>query len=130
MLHLSWILIILGAGVTRYIGYEGSMPIREGETSSVFLSERTYLTVLVDGKVEGQLQRKILEDRILITEQGSRNSLPWKSSFEDSKFKIELLDFTEGAKQDLIEDEQGEYYIKVVESGYGNRHDDYIKEER
>lgn len=127
MLHLSWILIILGAGVTRYIGYEGSMPIREGETSSVFLSERTYLTVLVDGNVEGQLQRKILEDQILITEQGSRNSLPWKSSFEDAKFKIELLEFIEGAKQDLIEDEQGDYYIKVVESGDGNRHDHYIK---
>ena len=127
MLHLSWILIIFGAGVTRYIGYEGSMPIREGETSSVFLSERTYLTVLVDGEVEGQLQRKILEDRILITEQGSRNSLPWKSSFENSKFKIELLDFIGGAKQDLIEDEQGEYYLKVVESGDGNRHDHYIK---
>ena len=28
LLHLSWILIIVGAGVTRYIGYEGVMPIR------------------------------------------------------------------------------------------------------
>ena len=28
ILHLSWILIILGAGVTRYIGYEVLMNIR------------------------------------------------------------------------------------------------------
>ena len=28
LLHISWILIILGAGVTRYIGFEGVMPIR------------------------------------------------------------------------------------------------------
>ena len=32
ILHLSWILIIIGAFVTRYISYEGMMPIREGAT--------------------------------------------------------------------------------------------------
>ena len=31
-LHLSWILIIIGAFVTRYISFEGMMPIREGKT--------------------------------------------------------------------------------------------------
>ena len=28
-MHLSWILIIIGAGITRYISYEGMMLIRE-----------------------------------------------------------------------------------------------------
>ena len=40
MLHFSWILIILGAGVTRYIGFEGVMPIREDASSNTFLSEK------------------------------------------------------------------------------------------
>ena len=40
-LHLSFILILIGAFVTRYISYEGMMPIREGETSSVFYSDKT-----------------------------------------------------------------------------------------
>ena len=35
LLHLSFILIILGAFVTRYISYEGMMPIREGETANI-----------------------------------------------------------------------------------------------
>lgn len=30
--HVSFIVIILGAAVTRFIGYEGIMPIREGES--------------------------------------------------------------------------------------------------
>ena len=38
ILHISWILIIVGAGITRYIGYEGIMPIREGANSNQFLS--------------------------------------------------------------------------------------------
>ena len=48
-LHLSFILIILGAFITRYFGYEGMMPIREGASENDFLSEKTYLTVLIDG---------------------------------------------------------------------------------
>lgn len=34
LLHLSWILIIAGAFVTRYISYEGVMPIREGQEAN------------------------------------------------------------------------------------------------
>ena len=36
MLHLSWVLIILGAFITRYLSFEGMMPIREGETENIF----------------------------------------------------------------------------------------------
>ena len=52
ILHLSWILIILGAFVTRYISFEGMMPIREGNTENVFYSDKTYLTVYVDGEID------------------------------------------------------------------------------
>ena len=40
LLHLSWILIIIGAFITRYISYEGMMPIREGATEKVFYSDK------------------------------------------------------------------------------------------
>ena len=46
ILHLAFIFILLGAFVTRYIGYEGMMAIREGATENAFLSQKTYLTVL------------------------------------------------------------------------------------
>ena len=41
-LHLSWILIIIGAFVTRYISFEGMMPIREGNSEKVFYSDKTF----------------------------------------------------------------------------------------
>ena len=52
-LHLSWILIIVGAFVTRYISFEGMMPIREGSTEKVFYSDKTFLTAFVDGEIGG-----------------------------------------------------------------------------
>lgn len=48
-LHLSWILIIIGAGITRYISFEGMMLIREGKTEEAFYSDETYMSVIMQG---------------------------------------------------------------------------------
>ncbi|WP_439182944.1 cytochrome c biogenesis protein CcsA [Carboxylicivirga taeanensis] len=45
--HLSFLLIIVGAAITRYVGYEGMMHIREGEESSTILSSDQFVTVNV-----------------------------------------------------------------------------------
>ncbi|MEJ2163023.1 MAG: cytochrome C biogenesis protein, partial [Robiginitalea sp.] len=74
LLHLSWVLIIVGAFVTRYISYEGMMPIREGETENIFYSDKTYHTVLVDGVKDGEPQRKALEDDLIVTEQALQSN--------------------------------------------------------
>ncbi len=52
VLHLSFILILVGAWVTRYIGFEGMMSIREGATESQFLSQKTYIKAYVVGDYE------------------------------------------------------------------------------
>jgi cytochrome c biogenesis protein ResB len=41
--HLSMVMILVGAGITRYFSYEGTMHIREGESSNTILSRDTYL---------------------------------------------------------------------------------------
>ncbi|MDR2153194.1 MAG: cytochrome c biogenesis protein CcsA [Helicobacteraceae bacterium] len=47
--HASIVIILLGAFITRYFGYEGLMHIREGETSSSFFSSDPYLKVSSSG---------------------------------------------------------------------------------
>ncbi|MCM4153014.1 cytochrome C biogenesis protein [Arenibacter sp. N53] len=126
MLHLSWILIILGAFVTRYISFEGMMPIREGSTENVFYSDKTYLTVYVDGEIDNEPKRKILEDDILVTSEAIKSNLPWNSDFNGQPFTISYVGFIDGAKEGLIEDENGKEYLKIVEAGDGQRHDHYL----
>src|SRR5687768_6101139 len=41
--HASILIILLGAGITRYFSYEGMMHIREDSTSNTFISADTYL---------------------------------------------------------------------------------------
>ncbi|MEK9614206.1 MAG: cytochrome c biogenesis protein CcsA [Flavobacteriaceae bacterium] len=127
MLHLSFLLILTGAFVTRYIGYEGVMPIREGVTENQFLSEKTYLTVFVDGEIEGQARRKKLEGDLLLSEHVN-NSFVWNNEFDGQDFSIEYVDFMENATEGLVLDENGERYLKIVEAGDGTRHDHYLKE--
>ncbi len=41
--HTSFLVILLGAAITRYLGYEGTMHIREGETNNIIISEGTVI---------------------------------------------------------------------------------------
>ena len=44
MFHLGFIIILIGAGITRYTGFEGLMRIREGETSNTIISDKNMNT--------------------------------------------------------------------------------------
>ena len=127
LMHLSWILIIIGAGITRYIGYEGVMPIREGNISNEYLSSDTYLTVLVDGEMNGTPQRRKLEKRVLLSEY-TNNNFTISNDFNRQKFKIEYVDFIENVDYSVVENEEGTNFIKIVEASSGDRHDHYIEE--
>jgi len=53
LVHLSVIVILLSAGITRYFGYEGMMHIREGQSSSSIQSSRDFVQLGQDGESVG-----------------------------------------------------------------------------
>ena len=126
-LHLSWILIILGAFVTRYISFEGMMPIREGNTEKVFFSDKTYLTAHVDGEINGEPRRKILQNDLIVTPEAIKSNLPWNSDYNGRDFTISYVDFIKGAKEGVVPDANGIEFLKIVEAGDGQRHDHYLE---
>ena len=126
-LHLSWILIIVGAFVTRYISFEGMMPIREGKTEKIFYSDKTYLTAYVDGEIEGQPRRKTLQEDLIVTPEAIKSNLPWDSDYNGKPFTISYVDFIGGAKEGLVPDENGKRYLKIVEAGDGQRHEHFLE---
>lgn len=50
LFHLSFVVMIIGAGITRYFGWEGTMHIREGEEQNVCLSDDKYIGYSVKDK--------------------------------------------------------------------------------
>ncbi len=127
MLHLSWILIILGAFVTRYISFEGMMPIREGNSEKVFYSDKTYLTVNIDGEINGEPRRKTLEDDLIVTPEALKSNLPWNNDFNGQPLTISYVGFIKGAEKGLVHDENGKEYLKIVEAGEGQRHEHFLE---
>ncbi|MBZ9627637.1 cytochrome c biogenesis protein CcsA [Psychroflexus sp. CAK1W] len=126
LLHLSFILILVGAWVTRYIGEEGIMPIREGEVENTMLSEKTYLSTYIDGEIDGEPLRKKQDFQINLGPSITLGK-SIKTDYNGNSIKIEFLEFIQGAEEGVVEAETGEYFLKIVEAGDGERHEHYLK---
>ena len=98
VLHLSWVFIIVGAGVTRYFGNEGMISLREGETTNTYLSDRTYITVMVDGNYQGAPLRKKKQKEVLFSSHTS-NHYQWSSDFKGKPFSITYKSFKRIGKE-------------------------------
>ncbi len=140
--HLAFILIILGAGITRYISFEGIMPIYEGQTTDIMLSDRAYLKVHID---DGKDQKKpIYKDQFFAnipdTESGfiagiSRflniinggNNFHITTNFKGKPIKINYVNYIANAYESFVQDENGDVFLKIVESSGSGRHEHYIK---
>lgn len=82
LFHSAFIVIILGAGITRYIGFEGTMQIREGESSNSI--------TLPDGSQKLLPFSLTLTDFIVEYYPGSQNPSGYESkvSLTDSELNI------------------------------------------
>ncbi len=127
MLHLSFIFIIVGAFITRYISYEGMMPIREGATENVFYSDKMYLTLFVDGEYQGGMKRRVFEKPLLLSPV-TNNDFSISDRFADTQFEVNYQNFIMGAKEVIKPNPKGNLYFKMVEAGEGGREEHFLKE--
>ncbi|MBD0831696.1 cytochrome c biogenesis protein CcsA [Aestuariibaculum sediminum] len=128
LLHLAFIFIIIGAGVTRYISFEGMMAIREGATENTFLSRDTYITTYIDGdyEINGVAQRLPLEEKVDFSSR-LENDFKIETRYDQQPVTIELEKFIKGAEEDIVPSENGESYLKIVEAGGGAPHNHFLK---
>jgi cytochrome c biogenesis protein ResB len=50
LIHTAFVVILIGAAITRYIGYEGIIHIREGKAENRMISLEPYLQVKIKQK--------------------------------------------------------------------------------
>ncbi|MEN8125281.1 MAG: cytochrome c biogenesis protein CcsA [Bacteroidota bacterium] len=121
LFHIAFVVTLTGAFVTRYFGYEGTMPIREGAVSNTILSNSTYFQVNVDdGKEYKEFEREVL--------LGSLNSKDFNlhEDFHKVPFVIKYIGYVPESKSldlDIISGEQIERISINLEQG-----DDSIQE--
>ncbi len=115
--HAAMIVILLGAGVTRYSGSEGMMGIREGDASNTFLSSETYLQF--EAVQQGRKFR--FDERVLFATLGD-NHLKKSYRLGNDDIGVEVLDFMPNPTEKIVEDQaNGIPILKVVIGGANGR---------
>lgn len=121
--HLAFFFIILGAGITRYVSFEGLMPIKEGQVSNTFLSFDNYVTIDIN---DGKEQKNTLHHKAIFSAM-TENNIDYDTKFKDIPVSIELTNYIPNVIETFEESETGDEYLLVVESGGGGRHNHYLK---
>ncbi|TKX31205.1 cytochrome c biogenesis protein [Campylobacter aviculae] len=94
LLHCAFIVILLGAGITRYFGIEGGMHIREGQSSNIVVTRDEFIALMLynnNGKVREYQSFGVTFNPFL------KNTFKKEIVIKDKKIDLELLDYEKAA---------------------------------
>ncbi|MCD4710681.1 MAG: cytochrome c biogenesis protein ResB, partial [Bacteroidales bacterium] len=109
LFHLAFILILLGASITRFISYEGNMHIRENAASNIMLSDNAYIDVVLE--VNGETSSHSRE--VMLTEL-TPNDFRMSASVGGEKIKIRSTEYMTSVMEQYIASPGGEPYLQVM----------------
>jgi cytochrome c-type biogenesis protein CcsB len=111
LFHISFIIIVLGAAITRYISFEGVMHIREGQSSDFILSSEDYLTI--------KNSNQTVSATVLLSEL-SYKGFDEKINVDGRSIRAKSIGFIKNATRNVVEDPAGSEMIDfVVSQGQG-----------
>ncbi|MBN2263267.1 MAG: cytochrome c biogenesis protein CcsA, partial [Prolixibacteraceae bacterium] len=119
LFHFAFIIMIIGAGITRYFGEEGTMHIREGEVSNIIdVNERVFkINVEKNGQKGSFVFNSALELKRVLNE---------KFMFEGENYSVKLSKYYETVSKQAVRDETGSPVLGFMVSGQGYRGFDYL----
>lgn len=104
--HLAFVFMLIGAGLTYYVGYEGTMHIREGSSSNEIFMSDVQLTIIPDvDKPDNIIEEKLEKNLYPISvkdaageeiEINFKNYIPNAESqiFENSPDGVDIIELT------------------------------------
>jgi cytochrome c-type biogenesis protein CcsB len=122
--HIAFVIILLGAAITRYTGVEGTMTIKEGESTNKFLSVKSYLSISSFKNTD----TLILKKELFISPYLKKK---YSTSFNVSgkEYTLELSSIIPNAQKTYIEDPNGQPYIEMVIASKSGMQTYYIQDQ-
>ncbi len=114
--HTGFLIILLGSGLTRYLGYEGVMHIRNGESENRMLSADSFVQITATD-AGGKSVHK--EKKIFLSALGG-NGFDETLQIDGKTLHVKYKDFIKDAIQTAVEDPNGKpiiVYTVVTPSG-------------
>ena len=112
--HIAFLVILLGAAVTRFFGYEGTMHIREGMASSSILSSDAYFSVEAESN-----DKNVSYSKIAYLSKRTKNNLDAALTVADKDIDVKLVEYIPNAIESIVEDPNGKAIINLMITGGG-----------
>lgn len=111
LFHLSFIVMLAGAAITRYTGWEGSMHIREGgEENKCYSSDKYISYVIKDNKGNVLDEGSDKYSMTAITADNYKKSIP----AGDGKYELVLSKIIPNASRKITENPEGEPVVSLL----------------
>lgn len=130
--HLAFIFMFIGGAITRYVSFEGQMPIKEGQTTNEIISDLTYFKLDInDGK---QTLRFDKLPYMMSYFNAANTKWPFKRTFKQNyKFynktvSLKTLDYIPLAKDSVQTSASGKKMLNILSIGQEGRVNNYINE--
>jgi len=106
--HTAFLIIAIGAVVTRYIGYEGIMHIREGQSSSTMVSDiKVFQVDAIKGDKRDHFEKSVFFSSM------TKNHLSTSLNVDNKDIKVELTKYLPTATQELVPDKNGKMVLSL-----------------
>src|SRR5690606_25332483 len=103
--HLAFIFMFIGGAITRYAGFEGQMPIKEGQATNEIISDLTYFKLAVtDGKKTLRYDKRpymMSYFNAKDTEWPFKRTFTQNYRFDDKVISLKTLDYIPLAKDSV-----------------------------
>lgn len=110
--HMAFLVILLGAAITRFVGFEGIMHIREGKSSSTMLSNETFFNV---NAISGD--KKASSSKVVYLSKKSDNSLSSSLNVDGKSVKVEFSEYIPDAVEQSVPDKNGGPILSLMVAG-------------
>lgn len=122
LFHLAFFVIILGAAITRYIGYEGNMPIREGQTSNTMFTTDAYVTL----EVRDQAGSRVFHEKVFLSAK-TPHEFSKEVTINGEDFSIKSMRYTYNAMMRPAVKKGGEPLVGLLASSSSGRQEEFLK---
>jgi cytochrome c-type biogenesis protein CcsB len=112
LFHVSFLIIAVGAAVTRYVGFEGMMHIREGDQSHTITSTESFVTAeLKSGGETATFSEAVLLSKL------SQNRLERTLNAGGQSVSVKLAEYLPNATYEFTPGEGGSAIARVMVTG-------------
>lgn len=119
LFHIAFIIILIGAAITRYTSEEGLMRIREGSSTNIIISQDQFLSARIKSTSDTLFLEKPLQPSALTPPEFSENL---------GHITITSGRFIPDAKEQITAEPGGPTLLQLVTTGASGRIDYLLKE--